>query len=121
MSDDHKTPLFFMKKGYAKVEFIAVREEVKKWLDEGYTASSIYRLMQLKGNVRMNYRTFSAYTKMYINNKNIVTKRKNIPTQQSEGQKQKTTRQLNSIDDIPTGRSNTVIAHNPLPKPEDLM
>lgn len=73
MSEKESTPLLYMKSGYAKVELLAVKNEIDKWISLGYTRASIYRHLHHAGKITMHYKTFAKYLQ------NFEASKKRIP------------------------------------------
>lgn len=53
----------YEKKSYARLEFLALEEELVPLLDKGLSAKAIYRYFKDKERLTMCYQTFAAYVR----------------------------------------------------------
>lgn len=53
----------YEKKSYARLEFLALEEELTPLLDKGLSAKAIYRYFKDKERLTMCYQTFAAYVR----------------------------------------------------------
>ncbi len=70
--------LFQKKKGSGRVEFLALKHEIKDALDSGYLAKEIWQHLSDKGVISIQYRMFLRYVHRFVKQKNVEMKPKPI-------------------------------------------
>jgi len=88
--------------GEARVEFLACVNEVRKMIDEAYTAASIYRMYIKENKISMSYVRFSYYINSVKKNnkvikKNDINNKKNTDTYQDTYQQKEKARQVREV------------------------
>lgn len=71
-------------RGHGRYEFLARRSEIKRALENGYTAKEVWTLLHEKGTMPIQYRTFIDYVNRYLKKSGQPqTQRAKKPTQLS--------------------------------------
>nr|WP_320013090.1 TraK family protein [uncultured Desulfobulbus sp.] len=66
-----------LKKGFARIEFFAVRQEVEKLLAAGYSIKLAYEDLKQKGKITMSYQAF--YRNLKPVKKTVALKESMVP------------------------------------------
>lgn len=92
-----------IKRGMARVQFLAVKEIVQNKLMQGYTVKLIYDELCSEGKIAGSYKSFSRYIKIYeltkINNAKIEQKQPVNSNNQKEQRQEQTPSQKVSFKD----------------------
>ena len=71
--------LFKKRRSSGRVEFLALKDEIKEALDDGYLAIEVWEHLREKGVISIQYRMFVRYVNRFVRQKNSKTEPEPIP------------------------------------------